>query len=395
MTEARTVYRYAATAEGRRRTGVITAGSEAEAAAALSQAGLTPLSLKPGRAPSRSRAKPDQRATAMRRLAALTAARAPLDRALRLAGGTESAGALFRDLALAVASGRPLSAAMTDWPADFPDAEVALIASGEASGTLPRAIDAAARLMERRAAGRRAVASALAYPAFIMIAALLALAVFIGFAQPQFEDVLRATGAQVSPATEAFFAVSRILRIWGGPLILLLFLAGTVAVIAGGTVTGRKWLAGAALRLPLIGPLMRDRGLEAFAGALGAMLAGGAPLPEAARLAARMLGAPQMIDAGTAAAEAVIAGERFSAALARSGRFPESLSAFAEIGEETGSLAPLMDNAAQHFGAEAEARARRLAAIAAPAATAILGLLIGTGAYLMMTAVLDVYDAAL
>ncbi|MFV0476032.1 MAG: type II secretion system F family protein, partial [Pikeienuella sp.] len=85
----------------------------------------------------------------------------------------------------------------------------------------------------------------------------------------------------------------------------------------------------------------------------------------------------------------------FSAALAASAVFPETLSAFAEIGEETGALADLMAGAARHFGEEAEARARRLSAVAAPTATAILGLLIGVGAYLMMTAVLDVYDAAL
>ena len=66
-----------------------------------------------------------------------------------------------------------------------------------------------------------------------------------------------------------------------------------------------------------------------------------------------------------------------------------------EIGEETGALAPLLTRASAHFGQEAEARAKRLSAVAAPAATAVLGLLIGVGAYLMMTAVLDVYDAAL
>lgn len=393
MTETR--FRYTATSEGRRRNGVISAGSEAEAASTLSQAGLTPLSIKPGRAPSRARAKPDHKAGAMRRLAALTAARAPLDRALRLAGGTESAKALFADLALAVASGRALSTAMSDWPADFTDAEVALIASGEATGSLSRATDATATLMERQAAGRRAVASALAYPAFIVIAALMAMAVFIGFAQPQFESVLRATGADVSPTTEVFFAVSGVLRIWGGPLIILLLIFGFAALIAGGTARGRKWLAGFALNLPLVGPLLRNRALEGYTGALSAMLAGGATLPEAAALSARMLGAPQLITAGANAAKAITEGQAFSAALTASGQFPESLTAFVEIGEETGALAPLLDNAAQHFGAEAEARARRLAAIAAPAATAILGLLIGAGAYLMMTAVLDVYDAAL
>ena len=167
------------------------------------------------------------------------------------------------------------------------------------------------------------------------------------------------------------------------------------AIIASGTEAGRRWVAGFTLRAPLIGPVLANRAFESYAGALGAMLSGGAALPEAARLAARVMPAPQLTAAGEAAARKVTEGGAFSTALTETRAFPESLSAFAEIGEETGALAPLMDRAATHYGQEAEARARRLAAIAAPVATAILGLLIGVGAYLMMTAVLDVYDAAL
>lgn len=390
------LYRYAATtAAGGRAKGVVAAASEADAAALLQRAGLTPLSLSPGKRPGRARAALDHRAAALRRLAALAEARAPLDRALRLSGGTESAKGLFADLALSVAGGRPLSAAMADWPGDFSEAECALIAAGEATGALPRATDAAATLVERRAAGRRAVAAALAYPAFVLIAAIAALAVFVGFAQPRFEEVLRAAGATVSPTTEWFFAASSLLRDAGGPILLALCVLGVAALIAAGTPAGRRVVAGAALSIPLVGPLLADRAFETYAGALGAMLGGGAPLPEAADLAARALSAPRLRAAGAAAARAVTEGRAFSAALAETRAFPESLSAFAEIGEETGALAPLMDRAAGHFGQEAEARARRLSAVAAPAATAVLGLLIGAGAYLMMTAVLDVYDAAL
>ena len=382
-------------AGGARRSGVIAAASEAEAAELLTRAGLTPVKIAPGARPRRARAKLDHRAAAMRRLAALVEAKAPLDRALKLAGGSESAKPLYADLALSVAGGRSLSDAMSDWPGDFSEAECALIASGEATGALPRATDAAATLIERRIAGRRAVASALAYPAFVLVAAIAALAVFVGFAQPRFEEVLRATGADISPETRWFFAASGVLREAGGPILLILAALILAAIIASGTEAGRRWVAGFTLRAPLIGPVLANRAFESYAGALGAMLSGGAALPEAARLAARVMPAPQLTAAGEAAARKVTEGGAFSTALTETRAFPESLSAFAEIGEETGALAPLMDRAATHYGQEAEARARRLAAIAAPVATAILGLLIGVGAYLMMTAVLDVYDAAL
>ena len=390
------VFRYSAKdAAGGSRSGVISAPSEAEAAEALSRAGLTPLALKPGGAPRRARAKLDDRAAAMRRLASLLEAKAPLDRALTLAGGSASAKDLFADLSLSIAAGRPLSAAMTDWPGDFSEAEAALFTAGEATGALDRSADAAATLLERRSAGRRAVSSALAYPAFVVVAAILALAVFIGFAQPRFEEVLRATGAEVSPSTDWFFWISGVLREWGGPLLLLVTVCLIIAFLMSFSAGGKRTITDISLRLPLIGPLLSDRAYEAFAGALGAMLAGGATLPEAARLSSRLLGSARLEEAGRAAAAGVDRGEAYSDALRNTGHFPETLVAFVEIGEETGSLAPLLTRAGAHFGQEAETRAKRLSAVAAPAATAVLGLLIGVGAYLMMTAVLDVYDAAL
>jgi type II secretory pathway component PulF len=88
-------------------------------------------------------------------------------------------------------------------------------------------------------------------------------------------------------------------------------------------------------------------------------------------------------------------GRRLSDALAAQPGLPPDLAVFAEIGEETGSLAALMDRAAAHYAAEAEARARALGAAAGPAMTAALGLLIGLAAYAMISAVIDVYDAAL
>ncbi len=390
-------FRYAAVdAAGAARRGVLAAASEAEAAAALRRAALTPLSISPAAAPSgRARATLEERAGALRRLAALVAARAPLERALRLAGAGGRTRALCGDLALAVAGGRALSAAMADWPGDFDAALRAVVAAGERSGDMGRALDAGARMLERRAEGRRAVAAALTYPAFLLVAALAALAVFVGFAAPRFEAVITAAGAAPSPESAAFFAAAAVLRVAGGPILLALAAAGLATALAAGTARGRAALAGLALRLPLVGPLMRQRAAERYAAALGAMLAGGAPAAEAAALAAPALGEGPLPAAAARAAAAMAQGLTLSAALEGEPALPADLAAFARIGEETGALATLMDRAAAHFAAEAEARARRLGALAGPTLTAVIGVLIGLGAYAMMTAVLDVYDAAL
>jgi len=390
------LFRYAAVdAAGAARRGVLAAEDDSDAAAQLRRAALSPVSIRPAVGRGRRRAPLADRAAAMRRLAALIAARAPYDRALRLAGAAGKARPLFDDLALAVGAGRPLSAALADWPEDFPVPLRALVAAGERAGAMARALDAAAAMLEREAAGRRAVAAALAYPAFLLLAALGAVAVFVGFAAPRFQAVLAAAGAEPAPETAALFAAAAFLRDAGPALLAAVAALGLGAALLSATAAGRARLATLALRLPLAGPLLRDRGAEAYAAALGAMLAGGATAQEAARLAAPAFAAPPLAQAAARAGDAMAAGTRLSAALAAEPALPGDLAVFAEIGEETGDLPALMARAAAHFAAEAEARARLLGAVAGPAMTATLGLLIGLAAWAMMAAVIDVYDAAL
>ena len=81
-----------------------------------------------------------------------------------------------------VVEGRRLSEAMAREAASFPPLYRAMVAAGEASGTLPQILERLANLMERQAQVRGKVLSTLAYPIILAIVAafvVFALMIFV------------------------------------------------------------------------------------------------------------------------------------------------------------------------------------------------------------------------
>jgi general secretion pathway protein F len=122
-------------------------------------------------------------------LSILTGSGVPILTALEAAAGTLNALPLRRAVesaAVQVGEGVPLSRALKA-SARFPPLLVHLVASGEATGGLDQALDAAARAADAELGGRTAVAMALIEPALIVVLGLFVLAVVIAVLLPVVE----------------------------------------------------------------------------------------------------------------------------------------------------------------------------------------------------------------
>jgi len=122
-------------------------------------------------------------------LSILSGSGVPILSALETAGGTVSALPLRRAIATAAAAvgeGVALSQALKQ-TGRFPPLLVHLIANGEASGGLDKALDAAARAAESELNGRTNLAMALIEPALIVALGLFVLAVVVAVLLPVVE----------------------------------------------------------------------------------------------------------------------------------------------------------------------------------------------------------------
>jgi len=340
-------------------------------------------------------ARRDTRALALftRKLGTLLDAGLTLPRALAVLGNPATAdpsAALARDLDRRIRQGAPLSEAMDAHPGRFDAFYRAMVRAGEGAGTLGASLGGLADFLDKAAALRAAIRSALIYPAILLAAALVSVAVLVTLVLPQFESLLRSAPGRLPEATRAVFAAGAFLRGWGW-----LLLAGLVAppLLLQSRLGGaglRRALDAAALRLPLMGEMIRMAEFERIFRSLSALVGNGVGLPRALELVAAIARNRVVADAVAAANPAVRRGEKLSDALAAHGAVPPLAVQLIQVGEESGALDGMLLRIADIFAGEVEIALKRLVSLIEPALIILIGILVATIVVSLLSAIMGI-----
>ena len=141
------------------------------------------------------------------------------------------------------------------------------------------------------------------------------------------------------------------------------------------------------LRLPLIGPVITSRFYVQFLETMANLVGNGLPLLRALELsrdATQNRGLRGELDKVIAQ---VGDGRSFSKALIRNGAFPPLLIDMISVGEQTGKIDLSLRRAAERYDKELDKSLQRIMALVMPTVLIIMAGLIGTMAYLMITAI--------
>ncbi|MFN3945444.1 MAG: type II secretion system inner membrane protein GspF [Allosphingosinicella sp.] len=351
---------------GRERRGSVRAPSIEEARARLGARRLFVVRIESGGGPGGAAPLASRRALFTprlgakqltlftRQLATLTQV-SPLEEALRTIARQDEREAVRRILGTvhaAVLEGRRLSDAMAREPASFPPLYRAMVAAGEASGTLPQILERLSALLERQAEVRGKVLSALAYPIVLAFVALFVVIALMMFVVPKVVEQFDTIGQQLPLLTRLVIGLSGFLTSWWWALALALGAAVLVGVQALRDEALRLKFDTAWLRLPLIGRLTRDLHAARMARTLSTMVAGRLPLLEGLKLTTQTVHNRALRAASADIAEAVRTGGSLSAALRKAGIFPPLLVYLATSGEASGKLDVMLERAADYLERE-------------------------------------------
>lgn len=396
----RTAFRYTARERsGRTVRGRLEADSPADALARLHGRRLTPLAVAPQRelgrgAPARLG---DRHARDLARtLAQLLRSGLPLVQALRFAADElegPAAAAALRLREAAERGERPSSAL-----GEFAGAPARLLAgvllAGETSGRLAPALQMAAETFARSAELRTRVATSMIYPAFVILATLATLGVFVFFVTPTLAGAFQGSETQLPASTRRLLAVTTWLR---GHTLGLLAGTGACGLLLWRAPGVRGRLARmfeATLASPAglgIAPRLE---FAAFARLTALSLDAGVPAAAALETAAASVRGDGLRARLAQAMAAMRVGERPSEALARLARPPRTLVRLMQVGEETGDLGAALGQAAALLASEAEQRLQRLGAIAGPVITLGLGGLVASVVLSLFLGLLAMSDLA-
>ena len=147
------------------------------------------------------------------------------------------------------------------------------------------------------------------------------------------------------------------------------------------------------LKLPMVGPVITSRFYVQFLETMANLVGNGLPLLRALELSRDATYNRSLRVELDRVIEQVGDGRSFSKALIRSGAFPPLLIDMVSVGEQTGKIDISLRRAAERYDKELDKDLQRIMALIMPTVLIIMACLIGTMAYLMITAIFQTISA--
>ncbi|MGA7676311.1 MAG: type II secretion system F family protein [Rhizomicrobium sp.] len=336
-------------------------------------------------------------AMAIQELAMLLKAGLDLDRALAVLTGLSDIGRLRVPLTQVrdrVRKGASFADAFDADPS-FPKFGVSMIRAGEFGGTLSDSLQRLADYLTRTLAVREAIASALVYPALLLLTAGASVTLILVFVLPEFQSLFADAGKSLPLPTRIVMGVGYLLRTYGLAMVV------AVAALAVWFRQGlrrpefRYRVDKLVMRTPVLGPVLVSIEVERLMRTFGMLLASGIPVPSALALSKDVLSNTVLVRALNEAATSLREGERLAQRLARTEIFPAMTIDLIQIGEESGKLDEMLLRQADLDEVRIKHKVDRLLAMLVPLLTIVLGLVVAGLIASLLVAILSVNDLAL
>lgn len=277
-----------------------------------------------------------------------------------------------------VRGGESLSEAFGAQGDMFPPLYSSSLASGEQSGELPavlrRFIDYTQKVLELK--GK--VVQALIYPMVLFTLSLALIALMIFYIIPKFEEFLTGFNAELPILTQTILGIATFCsENW--ILILLSVVGSAFALWAWNrTPAGKLFFDKLSMQLPLIGSVMSDYAQNRFTRTLATLQAGGIPLVTALELSARAVGSPVYERELIQVADKVREGQSLWESLDETGLMSDIAVQMVKVGESTGALDEMLNNASEFTDREIDSRLARIITLVEPVMLIFMAFIVGT-----------------
>ncbi|GLS89477.1 MSHA biogenesis protein MshG [Psychromonas marina] len=354
--------------------GVVEASSMDAAADQVMQKGILPNSIKEQKSGGESldlslvfasKVKATDLIIFTRQIYSLTKAGIPILRAINgLAESTHSVllADSLQDVLNRMRNGNSLSAAMGAHPRVFSQLYVSLIQVGENTGQLDRVFLQLAQYLEQEVETRKRVKSAMRYPTFVLIALAIAMVILNIYVIPTFAGMFAKFNAELPWTTQVLLGTSSFfVDYWGWMLGIL------IATFVGiklwlntpkGAYSWDKWK----LKIPIIGSVVERSLLARFSRSFAMMLSAGVPLNNALYLIANAVDNSYLKTKILGMRSGIESGEQLLKTATAAGLFTPLVLQMIAVGEETGQIDELLNEAADFYEREVDYELKNMTA---------------------------------
>ena len=305
----------------------------------------------------------------------------PYDKALQLIiEQTEDVGfkEILAEVRARVVEGGSLADALQLYPKIFPEMYVSMIRSGENSGNLGTILKRLADYYETQERLRGRLKSAMIYPAFMLVFSLLVVVFMVTYIVPKITQIFASKGTLLPLPTRILMGLSDFMvNSWYLVLIgLIILIFGFSAFLR--SEFGKKVLQQLQLKAPLIGPLMQKVLIARFCQTLGTLLGSGVDLKTALEISRHVVVNQLLMDQlNKMIIEVNNKGIPLSAAMGRTGYFPDYVQHVVAIGEEAARVDELLERVANRMQEEVSRLLEGLTALLQPTMIVLMGGIVG------------------
>lgn len=374
--------------EGAEVTGQIEAGTAALAASQLSVDGIIPIMIKQSaqvKAASASndiqiklfqKISVDELIMFSRQMFSLTKAGVPITRAMRGLANTVS-NPLLKDTLDALADdlekGNALSSGLAKHPKVFSELYISMIHVGENTGQLDEAFRQMASYLELERQTIKNVKQATRYPMFVLIAISFAIGIINVFVIPAFKSVFASFGGNMPWQTKALITLSDFTVNWWWAIL------GGIVLLTVGFYRWKKTEAGhmtwdrRKLKFPIVGPIFYRVILGRFSRTFSIVLKAGVPIEQGLAIVSNAVGNRYIGKKVAGMRQGIERGESFTQTAHQAEMFSPLVMQMLAVGEETGRVDEMLEEAAGFYEQEVEYDLKNLTSAIEPILIVAIG----------------------
>jgi len=314
-------------------------------------------------------------------LATLSGAGIPIVRALTILEGQTPPGPfkdVLGDLVEDVTAGTALSEAMTKHERVFDTLYSSMVRAGEAGGVLDRILNRLATFRENVAEIRSKVKNAMIYPTVIVVVAVSVVSAVIVLVIPKFEEIFQSFNSTLPDVTQILLNTSRLaVQYWylvfGVPLLLVLLHFVLMARGGGYRFAVHKLV----LKLPLVGGVVSQGLIAAFARTFGTLIEAGVPHLDALEIVRDTSGNDVLADSVESIRRTVREGEGIARPMGETGVFDDLVVNMVDVGEATGELDSMLIKVADAYEVSVNRKIEAMFKLLEPALLLMMAVFVG------------------
>jgi len=373
--------------------GMIVADSEDNAVDKLIEMGLAPVKVAP--LVERAQARPaaagssfmSRRGLNVRdltvftnQLKSLVKARVDLLKSLSiLFGQTEKVRLkdLITDIHTDVKNGATFSEALARHPAFFPVIYVNLIRIGEASGRLDEVLEELDRFLAKDEEFRMHLRTAMAYPVLMIIVGVAVIFVLFSYVIPKLSSIFSDFDTQLPLPTQIMLAISGFFKAYWWGIVGALVAGFVVLVRMNRTPAGRAKLDWAKLHIPIWAGLSLKQSLSRFCRTLSLLIRSGLPAFQALGASIPTLENAIFVRQMEIVKKEVLEGASMAGSMKKVPFLPPFMVQMVSVGEEGGKLDGVLNEVANIYTQEVDAKLKVITSLLEPMIILVLGLVLG------------------